>query len=637
MNLFRKIALLGVLLFLNNTSAQNSNQELVKINHQSFSVATFERMYTKNQVLLENNKEHSIDDNLQLFIALQIKLQKARALKLDTLKEYSKEVALQRKDLAKKYLTDQSKMDALIKEAYQRYLVQKRATHLLLKLDENASSADTLKVFNKAMDIYNEIQNGLDFNQAALKYSEDPSVKSNNGDVGFFGVFTMVYPFETAVYKTPLGKVSKPFRTEYGYHLVKITGQRPSRTSRDLSLISISFTPETEILAHDKIKKAYKKLLQGTSFENVAENFSDQPLNSKIKGFHFGFSKSKNFDDEIQKITAVNQITKPFKDKNSWIVAKVDAIEPLSSFEKQLPSLRRKIKTDRRAQILEKDLFDFLKKKYSYQEESKNMESFKKQLLQENKIIDSLSENLKSKKMILARFENQKITSEDFFKNLSAKVQITKNNFDKLYKNFARKTMKNYYDKHLEDYFPEFKNLVQEYSEGLLLFTLLEKEIFPKANLDTLGAKAYFKSQVNQYRSAPKFEGFIVKYASDKEAQKAKVFYQKKNSLQDLLKKNPPLYWQKGRFNWATITSSTFDILPNLPKVFSNDSHEFILVVAKEIFPEKQLLWEEVKTEIFSKYQEVYYKQWTNNLLKEAKVVINTAALEQLKQKYQAK
>ena len=131
------------------------------------------------------------------------------------------------KQLAKPYLQNQEIKDKLVKEAYDRSLYEIDASHILVSLDENAPPADTLKAFEKAMEIYSRIVAGEPFGEVAKATSDDPSVKENLGELGYFSVFRMVYPFETAAYNTPVGKVSKPIRTKYGYHIVKVNDKRP--------------------------------------------------------------------------------------------------------------------------------------------------------------------------------------------------------------------------------------------------------------------------------------------------------------------------------------------------------------------------------------------------------------------------
>ena len=106
-----------------------------------------------------------------------------------------------------------------------------RASHILISCELKASPEDTLKAWNKIMKLRNRIMAGEDFESVArgLGGSEDPSVAQNGGDLGYFSVFQMVYPFENAAYTTEVGQVSMPVRTRFGYHLLNVVDRRDAR------------------------------------------------------------------------------------------------------------------------------------------------------------------------------------------------------------------------------------------------------------------------------------------------------------------------------------------------------------------------------------------------------------------------
>ena len=85
------------------------------------------------------------------------------------------------------------------------------------------------------------LDNGKDFGETAMQYSEDPFVKNNQGDLGFITVFDLPYSMETVAYKTPLGKYSPVFRTNGGYVIVKKTAERTARGPHSCCADSFSF------------------------------------------------------------------------------------------------------------------------------------------------------------------------------------------------------------------------------------------------------------------------------------------------------------------------------------------------------------------------------------------------------------
>ncbi|MDO8898534.1 MAG: peptidylprolyl isomerase, partial [Bacteroidales bacterium] len=217
------------------------NKVLMQIGSEKVMVKEFMDVFTKNNVQNEVIDKKSLDEYLDLYINFRLKVMEAMALKLDTNQAFIRELDGYRKQLAKPYFTDSKISDALLQEAYERKLQDIRASHILLMLDKNAPPQDTLEVWNRIMKIRERIINGEDFARVAVETSEDPSASDkeaipnqrsfragNKGDLGYFSVFDMVYPFETGAYETEIGQLSMPLRSEFGYHLIKVTEKTPA-------------------------------------------------------------------------------------------------------------------------------------------------------------------------------------------------------------------------------------------------------------------------------------------------------------------------------------------------------------------------------------------------------------------------
>ena len=204
-------------------------------------------------IFKKNNRDSvitqaALDEYMELFINFKLKVKEARELKLDTVAKFKEELRGYRDQLARPYLTDSELLSELIKEAYQRKQQEVRAMHILVKCESNASSQDTLRAYNKIIAMRDRITMGEDFATIAKGKdgSDDPSAKENGGDLGYFTAFQMVYQFEDAAYNTPVGQISMPVRTKFGYHIIKVVDKRPAQGEMLAAHIMVKAKPEAD-------------------------------------------------------------------------------------------------------------------------------------------------------------------------------------------------------------------------------------------------------------------------------------------------------------------------------------------------------------------------------------------------------
>ncbi|HKK69540.1 MAG TPA: peptidylprolyl isomerase, partial [Bacteroidales bacterium] len=222
--------IIGLFFFGMSAMAQNGNDVLLEVGPDKVTVDEFLHIYNKNnQNEGENYNIDSLKSYMDLFVNFKLKVVEAKNKGLDTLKSFEQELEGYRSQLAEPYLTDESVENDLIREAYQRKKYDVNAAHILIEVEQDASPEDTLKAYKKAEMIRKNALSGEDFGELAKAYSDDKSVRYNKGDLGWFTVFGMVYPFETAVYDTPVGDISPIVRTRFGYHIIKVKDKRPAK------------------------------------------------------------------------------------------------------------------------------------------------------------------------------------------------------------------------------------------------------------------------------------------------------------------------------------------------------------------------------------------------------------------------
>src|SRR6478736_367465 len=260
------------------SNAQSEKKEvLFTIDEKPYYSDEFSRIYKKNLGLVKDDSQKDLNHYLDLFIGYKLKISKAYKLGLDKTAKYQQELKSYRSQLAKSYLTDSKVTKELLEEAYARSQKEINASHILIMVDENASPADTLKAYNHVLSIRKKALAGEDFGKLAMEYSQDPSAKENKGELGYFSVFRMLYPFETGAYNTPKGQVSKPVRSKFGYHLIKVNDIRANRGEVSVSHIMIMNPKDSADApkAEAKINDIYKKLQQGEDFTVLAQQFSE--------------------------------------------------------------------------------------------------------------------------------------------------------------------------------------------------------------------------------------------------------------------------------------------------------------------------------------------------------------------------
>jgi len=266
---------LGLVLAFQATAQKD--ETVLEIDGKKVSKSEFLQIYLKNNNDPKYDKA-SLDEYMELFKKFKLKVAEAEASGYDTIPKLKKELEGYRKQLSQPYLVDSSQNMALVKQAYDRMKTEVRASHILIRVEEGA---DTVSAYTRIMALKKRIDGGEDFATVAKGKggSEDPSVTRNNGDLGYFTAFQMVYPFEEAAYNTPVGKVSNPVRTKFGYHIIQVVDQRPARGTMKAAHIMVATgkdaTPEDLASAEKKTEEIYAKLKEGTSFESLAAEFSD--------------------------------------------------------------------------------------------------------------------------------------------------------------------------------------------------------------------------------------------------------------------------------------------------------------------------------------------------------------------------
>ena len=653
-----KISRLIIFVFLLTQSflfAQNKEVLFTIDNHPYYS-DEFVRVYNKNLDLVKDDSQKDLDKYLELFLGYKLKVEKANKLGLQNSVTYQNELKSYRNQLSKNYINDSKVTNELVQEAYNRMTKEVRASHILILVDEGASPEDTLKAFNKIKDIKNRLNAGEDFVKVAQQFSEDPSVKENNGDLGYFSAFRMVYPFENAAFNTNVGEVSQPFRTRFGYHLVKVVDKRDNRGEVTVAHIMIvkPSTPDAQLEAKAKqtIDDIYQKIQQGEGFESLANQFSEDKSSASKGGvlqrFGSGQLSSEEFENVAFSLQNKNDISKPFQSQFGWHIVKLIDKHPVLSLTDMKNELEEKVRKDERSLLITNSLAKKLRAKYPQTKDSKVLASVKKIITD-----DFYSQtwetplNLKDyNKTILTINKSKQVSAVAFlnFIHVQQKSKIKTKPIsklvDELFEKFIDEQVTTYYNENLENEFPEFKYVMDEYRDGLLLFDLMDREIWTKAKTDTLGLSNYFKQNIQNYQWKKRFDANIFSSTDKDVIAKAKKFLEKGKSI-DYIKEKLN---KDGKINIMVksgLFEEDYDILPqytNLSKGVSNvvtkDQYHFVVEV-KEVKQAEAKKLTDCTGKAVNDYQQYLESNWVNELRKEFDVKVNAAVFETIKKQLQ--
>ncbi len=479
-----------VLVFLvSSFSFAQKNKELFRINDKPVMVSEFEEVYKKNLDIVEDKDSKNIDNYLNLYINYKLKVQEAYNLKLDTLKSYKRELDGYKNQLIAPYLQDNEYLDRLVKEAYSRKKTDVKASHILIKVPKtNGIEIDTSFLYRKITDARDRILKGESFEKVAKEVSEDPSAKSNGGNLGYFSVFKMVYPFEDAAYNTKIGEVSKPFKTRFGYHIIKVNNKRDSKGEFEVAHILVR---EKGAIGKTKIDSAYHKLKSGIDFKDVVEKYSEDigtaSVGGKLAKFGTG-SMVEPFENEVRDLQNIGDYSKPFKTRFGWHILKLLKKYPIGSFDEEKKELTKKVKNTSRAALPKQSVINKLKKEYKIVENDKALAAF----------LNSDIHQLKKKvlKEVLFSIEDKKVYQKEFLKFIGHSHNPP---IKRLYEKFKNFQIIEYFKEDLINKEPSYKHTLLEYKEGLLLFDLMQKEIWDKSSKDTLGLKEFYLNNKEKY------------------------------------------------------------------------------------------------------------------------------------------
>jgi len=501
-----------ILYLISNFSfAQFENNILFKVNDSLVYVDEFNRVYKKNIDLIDENNQKDFESYLELFINYKLKLAEAYDLGLQNDPKYKSELNKYVKQLQNTYLTDRETEDKFLREAYERTKYEVNVSHVLIRIDENDN--DTINVYNKLNALRGPFLNSSidDFKNS---HKEDEELIIEN--LGYFSAFKMIYKFENMAYKTPVGEVSLPFRSRFGFHILKVIDKRSSLGEVTVGHI---MTYKNKPNAYERITNILDSLNNGISFEYLAKKYSDDK-NSSFKGgrlnpFSSGQINSIPFENAAFELGKKNNVSKPIETKYGWHIIKFYSKKNVQKFDEIKYELLNKLKKSSRFSIVSDSFYDFLMNRYGLNYQNNNLDYFisildpsyfkgewsiPESIDEEKTLIKILDKNLKFIDFATFLEDNQRKTSITPYQKL----------ISDRYKSFIKYNALEVYKNNLESENSDYKFVIKEYREGLLLFNLMQDKIWTVRDSDSTKLKMFFSENKNKYTSFEEDRGKVI-------------------------------------------------------------------------------------------------------------------------------
>lgn len=654
MNSFRVFLFCLVMTITSGLSAQQ--EVLMTIDGKPVTLAEFERIYHKNSSIQNPADSKGVNDYLDLFINFKLKVIEAENQGLDTLESFRTELNGYREQLAKSYLKDTTYEEKMIQEAYQRMLTDLNVSHILIRCKQDAPAADTLAAWNKIMKIRQRLMKGESFETVARSSSEDANAKDNGGNVGWISAFFMPYPFENAAYNLKPGEISQPVRTGYGYHLIMVKETRPSQGEVLVAHIFKAIPPKSApgVAEHAEaaIKAIADSIKMGYDFATLAKHNSEDRYSAMQGGElpWFGIGRMiPEFEKAAFALKANGDISDPIKSSYGWHIIKRLDRRTILPFTELRAGIKNQMNYSQRNQVAQTNWLQQLKTDYHFKEYPGALSQFYTKIDSAFAMAPEKGSPARFNGMNAPLFSiGDKTYNQSDFVNYIFLKGKNKRGFriepfvNGLYNDYVKESVLAYEKSQLDRKYPEFRYLMQEYHDGILLFDLTDRLVWSKAVRDTAGLRKFYEANRNRYQWNERIEATVYSCKDSATALQAMKLAEKKP--------------KKGQAqDWIAIklcpTDSTHSCVQTETQKFekgdnpiidksgwtkgvtsiNSSNGKFIFAVKTALIPTGPKSLQEARGLVTADYQDYLEKEWVKELRSKYKVDVDKNVLAKVK------
>jgi len=652
--MIRNILIISLVFLITQLSAQVDDPVLFTVHDRPVKVSEFNYIYQKNNGDKADFSKTSLDEYLDLYIKFKLKVAKARQLEYDTIQSLKDELAGYRKQLANAYLVDKEVSKDLVNEAYDRKLQDVKVSHILVSLPERVSQDREAEALDRIYLIKEKLDNGADFGMMAQTLSDDKRSAKSKGDLGWITAILPngFYDFENALYTLPQGEISQPVRTRIGYHLIKVTNKREARGEINVSHILVRNTKNNRPFkgAAEKADSLYQLVKEGAIFEQLAMQHSDDKTTSKDGGSlgFFGIGMyDLNFEDAAFALRQDGDVSQPIESKLGWHIIRRDAKKDYAN--------EKKMKSRLKSAVSQNDRFAIARKKKI--EQIKEEAGFSENVALVNDLTTQLDESFYSYKWVVPEVSDQTLASfgSDANYTLADFANYCKENgrkrmrYDKehpigqavneMYALFIDEKTIAYEEANLERKYPDFKSLMREYSEGVLLFEVTKENVWDKASSDTTALKQFFAQHKSNYQWKKRAEISEYNVASTDKKLLREINKRAEKLDPEEVKKSIEEEFGLTVFLTTTVYEQDAKQIQHLK--WKKGHHEVLIDKARndstvrrinQLFPAAPKTLKESRGYVISDFQDVLESEWVDALRAEFPVNLNEDVLASLYQ-----
>ena len=631
---------------------------LLKIDNTTSESEEFLYILNKNREPESNPiSRKDFEHNFELFIHYKLKVKYAMDLGMHQSQAFKNEFASFKEELKKPYLLENSLTEGELRKAYSRMQEIVKASHILFQFPKNASREDTIAVYRMAEKIKKEAEAGADFHQLATQYSDDPSAAFNKGDLGYFTAMQMVLPFEEAAYNLKVGDISSPILSDFGYHIIKLEDRRPNpgqiRVSHLLIKAGKGISQEEDAIAAKKINQIHETLLEDPNqWLDLVKTFSEDPGSSVNKGLipWFGVgSIVPEFEHATFSLKKKGDFSQPVKTEYGYHIIRLEGANPVPPYSEMQPEIKSKILRDSRSKLIKEQVLAMQKAKFNVTENSQLITELNNIFsAQSNKPIVQLYTKLEER----GNAGNNVILHSDwkdagiadftsFLKNtLPQENALFSSAFMDLYEKFSESILAQWEEEQLYQNNHDYRQLVNEYKYGMLLFELMNNEVWEKALEDSTGQMAYFQENRNNYMWNRRVNAMVLQAKKDRDIANIDAWLRNQtyhDSLANELKKK---FLDKDALLF-TVEQKTYEVDKNalfseldLNKIYHTirGEEETVLLVLGEVLPSRQKKYEETKGRLIQDYQQFLESKLLTELKQKYTIQVNEDEKEKLYQ-----
>ncbi len=639
------------------SSGQNPSDDpvLFKVGDDEVRISEFSYVYEKSNGDTASYNAQSVNEFLDLYQKFKLKVADAREHGMDQNSQLESELAMYRDQLADKYMSDEAILDRMTRELYDRMKWNIDISHILRTVPQDGAEILSERALQALEDARKELENGEEFSVVARKYSQDRSVLNNNGHLGFrrAKLPNGMYDLETAMYTTPVGEIAGPIRSHLGYHLIKVNGRKPDPGTIEVAHILIR-EPQRggEDTSKQVIDRVYAELKKGADFGELATKYSQDNNNNKQNGYLGKFQMGKyapEFEEAAFSIKEDGGFSEPVKTDYGWHIVQRLSLDTLGSYESERRYLENIVRSDDRYNLAQDALVERIKSEENYRRtgvtNEQLLEILTQKVFQVNWEAPQISENPD------LFFINETAYDLQGFivfltQNLDARyqghlVRDANKTMGDILDNYASHELLKYEKAHLEEKYPEFREIMREYREGILLFEISKEKIWDRAGQDTAGLRSYYQQHQNMYRTPRNisFNRFQVNTTNPNVLKKVERLIRKK-SPQKVLKKlnkaasvvsyDTSTMLEKGFRDHFSSGGDSELVKGSLRSRVNSDAGSTTYGHITSIQEGQPMDFEDARGAVMSDYQKYLEEQWISQLKEKYDIELNESVLKSI-------